>query len=115
MLIKMSHVMLFALDHASLVKWYCDKLGYQIVYNAPGEYASLSHKVLGRLSIHATDSKADIGHGAMPWFLCEDMEKTVADLRAKGIKVKDPRREGESAMLSEMHDCEGNYWGIEEA
>ncbi len=44
MLVRFSHVMIYSPKHADTVQWYCDKLGFEIDYNAPGEYASLHHR-----------------------------------------------------------------------
>ena len=55
-----------------------------------------------------------IGKGPMPYFLCEDIKETISNLRSKGIKVSDSTREGESPWLCDMHDLDGNCWGIEE-
>lgn len=114
MLIRFSHVMIFSLRHAEAVNWYCDKLGYEVDYCAPGEYASLHHKALGKLAIHATTNKTVIGNGPMPYLLCDDIHKTIQELREKGVQVKDPTREGESPWFCDMLDLDGNYWGIEE-
>ena len=114
MLIRLSHIMIFSLTHTESVKWYCEKLGYEVDYNAPGEYASLHHSTLGRLAIHATSSNESIGKGPMPYFLCEDIHKTIAELHAKGISVGQPHREAESPWFTHMQDIDGNIWGIEE-
>lgn len=114
MLIRLSHVMIYSKQHAESVKWYCEKLGYEIDYNAPGEYASLHHKNLGRLAIHATTETSHFGKGSMPYFLCDDIRETISDLRGKGIKLTDPKREGESPWFCDMYDLDGNRWGIEE-
>ncbi len=114
MLIRFSHVMIYSLRHTEAVLWYCEKLGYEVDYNAPGVYASLHHKDLGRLAIHAVGSDKHIGVGPMPYLLCDDIQSTVAELRTKGVKVGDPEREGESPWFADMWDLEGNCWGIEE-
>lgn len=114
MLIRFSHVMIYSLKHAESVRWYCEKLGFEVDYNAPGEYASLHHKLLGRLAVHACDSSQLIGRGPMPYFLCDDIDKTIQELRGKGIAVSDPQREGESPRFADFKDLDGNIWGIEE-
>lgn len=114
MLIRFSHVMVYSQNHAEAVKWYCDKLGFDIDYNAPGEYASLHHKLLGRLAVHAASSAADIGKGPMPYLLCDDIQQTIGEMSAKGIKVSEPTREGESPWFADFSDLDGNVWGIEE-
>lgn len=113
MLVRFSHVQIGSARHAESVKWYCEKLGYEIDYNAPGVYASLHHKLLGRLAIHVVDGKPGTG-GAMPYYLCDDIETTIKDLRAKGLEVSNPEREGESPRFAHFQDLDGNYWGIEE-
>lgn len=115
MLVRFSHVMIYSQKHAEAVKWYCDKLGYEVDYNAPGEYASLHHKLLGRLAVHATSSVCSIGQGPMPYLLCDDIHKTIDELRSKGIKVSEPEREGESPWFADFLDLDGNRWGIEES
>lgn len=114
MLIRFSHVMIYSQKHAEAVKWYCEKLGFEIDYNAPNEYASLHHKLLGRLAVHATKDTEDIGKGPMPYFLCDDIHKTSAELKSKGVLVSEPRREGESPWFADFRDVDGNIWGIEE-
>lgn len=114
MLIRFSHVMIYSQKHAESVKWYCEKLGFEIDYNAPNEYASLHHKLLGRLAVHATKTAEDIGKGPMPYFLCDDIHKTSAELKSKGVSVSEPHREGESPWFADFRDLDGNIWGIEE-
>lgn len=77
-------------------------------------YASLHHKLLGRLAVHATDSSASTGKGPMPYLLCDDIHKTIADLKGKGVRVSEPMREGESPWFAGFQDLDGNLWGIEE-
>ncbi|MEZ4744338.1 MAG: hypothetical protein R3B45_18120 [Bdellovibrionota bacterium] len=114
MLVRFSHIMIYSKRHSDAVKWYCDKLGYEIDYNAPGEYASLHHKLLGRLAIHATNNNDAIGKGAMPYLLCDDINETIKEMSSKGIKASEPTREGESPWFADFYDLDGNIWGIEE-
>lgn len=112
MLVRFSHVMIYTNRHDESVRWYCDKLGYEVDYHAPGEYASLHHKTLGRLAVHNSNSETQ--EGALPYFLCDDIHATISDFKAKGIKVGKPVREGESPWFTEFFDNVGNRWGIEE-
>ena len=114
MLIRFSHVMVYSQRQAEAVRWYCEKLGYEIDYNAPVEYTSLHHKLLGRLAVHATTSPTSIGRGPMPYLLCDDIVDTLQDLRKKGVVTSDPIREGESPQFADFQDLDGNIWGIEE-
>jgi predicted enzyme related to lactoylglutathione lyase len=106
--------MVYTRRHVEAVQWYCEKMGYEIDYNAPGEYTSLHHKNLGRLAVHATNSEQEVGHGPMPYLLCDDIEKTLAELRKKGIQTSEAERHGESPAFADFKDLDGNTWGIEE-
>jgi len=113
MLIRLSHIMIYTHRHDETVQWYCEKLGYEIDYNAPGEYASLHHKNLGRLAVHVANGPGS-GTSSLPYFLCDDIHATIAELKAKGIEVSEPDREGESPWFADFTDLVGNRWGIEE-
>jgi len=113
MLTRFSHIMIYTDKHDETVKWYCDKLGFEIDYNAPGEYASLHHKLLGRLAVHISD-KTEHSAGSLPYFLCDDIRVTIKELKQKGIEVTEPTREGESPYFADFYDNVGNRWGIEE-
>ncbi len=110
----LSHIMIYSVKHAESVKWYCEKFGFEIDYNAPGEYSSLHHKEMGRLAIHATEQNGDCGVGPLPYFLVEDIHQTVQKLKDLKIEVGTPRREGESPLFTQFKDLDGNLWGIEE-
>ncbi len=114
MLTCFSHMMIYSKKHAESVQWYCTKLGFEIDYNSPGEYASLHHKLLGRLAIHATDEADKIANSSLPYFLCDDIQKTIAEFKSLGIKTTEPRREGESPWFASFADLDGNQWGMEE-
>lgn len=114
MFVRFSHVMLFARDHARTVQWYCDTLGYEIDYHAPGQFASLHHAKLGRLAIHSGASTPAGGKSPMPYLLCEDIRGTLADLKAKGVRTTEPMQVGESPWHAHFFDPEGNEWGVEE-
>jgi len=113
MLLRLSHIMIYTHRHEETVKWYCENLGYEIDYNATGEYASLHHKNLGRLAIHVVDQPTK-PTGPLPYFLCDDIHATLDDLKAKGIKTTEPKREGESPWFADFFDNVGNQWGVEE-
>lgn len=114
MIKKYSHTMFYSLDLDKAVTWYCEKLGFEIDYHAPSAYASLRHRDLGRIALHATDDKRDIGFGPLPYFLCEDIKKTCEELKKRGVWVGEPRREGDSPFFCDMKDFDGNLIGLEE-
>lgn len=112
MLVRFSHMMVYTHRHEETVQWYCEKLGYEVDYNAPGEYTSLHHKLLGRLAIHVSNDVSD--KGSLPYFLCDDIFATIEEFKKKGIKVTEPNREGESPWFADFFDNVGNRWGMEE-
>lgn len=114
MLVRFSHIMVYSQKYSEAVMWYCEKLGFEIDYNAPNEYASLHHKLLGRLAVHAISSSVTFGNGPIPYLLCEDIHKTISELKEKGVQVSESRREGESPWFAHFKDLDGNLWGIEE-
>lgn len=114
MLIRFSHVMIYTPKHEETLKWYCQNLGFEVDYNAPGEYASLHHKQLGRLAIHISNKPETNRAGALPYFLCDDIHTTISELKQKGVRVTEPMREGESPWFADFFDNVGNRWGIEE-
>jgi len=106
--------MIYSPRHAESITWYCEKLGFDIVFNAPGIYAVLGHHKLGRIAIHATSPTEKIGKAVIPYFSCDDIHATVAAFRNLGITVSDPKREGDSPWFADFTDLDGNRWGIEE-
>lgn len=115
MISKLSHVMLWARNLDGTVRWYCDKLGFAVDYHAPGEFASLSHPTIGRLDFHGAgkDSK-DVGHGPLPYYMVDDIDATIAWLKARDVKVEAPQQVGDSPRHTWFWDCEGNQLGLEE-
>lgn len=114
MLLKFSHTMIYSQQQIKSVQWYCEKLGFEIDYNAPGQYTSLHHKLLGRLAIHSTDSIQLADSAPMPYLLCDDIEKTIKELRSRGVNIGEHHRSGESPQFTHFKDLDGNIWGIEE-
>lgn len=115
MFIKFSHVMICSQQLDKAVQWYCEKLDFKVSYHAPGAFASLQHKRIGKLTLHAVSDNTHIGKGAVPYLQVEEIRETINELRLKEIAVSDPRREGDSPWFADFKDLDGNIWGIEEA
>ena len=111
---RYSHTMFYSLQLDNAVKWYCQKLGCEVDYHAPGVYASLHHKAVGRIALHATSSRSDIGVGPMPYFLSENLDETIKQFKKAGIEHSQPEREGESPRFMDFKDLDGNIIGVEE-
>jgi catechol 2,3-dioxygenase-like lactoylglutathione lyase family enzyme len=114
MIKKISHVMMWAQDLEKTSKWYKDKFGFNVVYYAPGEFLSMIHPEMGRLDFHGASDRTNIGKGAMPYFIVDDVEAAKIWLESKEIKVGDIQQEGDSPKHLWFWDCEGNEIGLEE-
>jgi predicted enzyme related to lactoylglutathione lyase len=117
MLEGFSHVMLYVAELDRAVTWYQEKLGFQTRFVVPNAFASLDHVAAGfRLDLHPSEAeRRDVGFGAIPYFRVSDLDRTVEQLRARGVKVQDPRREGSSPRFATFWDSEGNALGLHEA
>ncbi|MBK9974598.1 MAG: VOC family protein [Planctomycetes bacterium] len=113
---RFSHIMLFATDLARALAWYQEKLGFKVNFAQPPYYASLRHEgAKVRLDLHPSEAGAkDVGFGPMPFFAVKDVDATLKELAAKGVKVGQAKREGDSPKFATFWDCEGNALGIEE-
>ncbi len=115
MLKRFSHVMIYATDLERAMKWYVDALGFNVNYASVPHYVSMHHPELQlRVDLHPDPKKENVGRGAMLYFAAEDLDKTVAELRSRGIHVSDPRSRGESPRFTEFADSEGNPIGLYE-
>lgn len=113
---KFSHPMMYVNDLSRAVEWYKTKLGFKENFIVPNAYASLRHEGMGmRLDLHPTEANSkDVGFGALIYFQPNNFDQAVEELKAKGVKVGTPKREGDSPRFVTFWDSEGNALGIEE-
>lgn len=113
---RLSHPMFYVTDLERAVDFYTSKLGFIISFHHPKSYASLFHKDMTcRLDLHPTEAQTrDIGFGPLVYFTTSDMDRDLARLKENGIKVGEPRREGNSPRFATFWDSEGNALGLEE-
>lgn len=113
---KFSHPMLYVNDLERAVAFCKDKLGFGVSFHHPKSYASLFHKNMAcRLDIHPTEAGSKgIGFGAIIYFVTENIDRDIAALKECGIKVGEPRLEGNSPRFVTFWDSEGNALGLEE-
>jgi predicted enzyme related to lactoylglutathione lyase len=111
---QFSHVMLYVNDVSRAVAWYRDTLGFSIRFESAPHYASLQHDRLKlRLDLHPDRNGQNVGRGAEVYFQTDDINAAVADLRAGGLTVPDPRSEGGGAVwFTSFKDSEGNTLGL---
>lgn len=113
---RFSHVMMYVNDIQRALEFYKGKLGFVANFETP-HYASLRHEGLRcRLDLHPTEAQSkDVGFGPIPYFATKDFDGAVARLKKLGVKVGQPRREGDSPRFVTFWDSEGNALGLEEA
>jgi len=115
MLSGFSHVMLYAHDVARAAKWYGDVLGFKTVALYGPHYGILRHDGMNfGLHLHPTrdGDASNVGHGPLVYFAADDLDRTVAELRGKGVAVEDPRSESGSPRFCSFTDSEGNLMGL---
>lgn len=112
---RFSHVMLYVNDIQRALAFYKGTLGFAANFESP-HYASLWHDAMKcRLDLHASEANSrDVGFGPMPYFAARDFDGALARLKAAGVKVGQPRREGDSPRFVTFWDSEGNALGLEE-
>ncbi len=117
MLTGFSHVMLYVKDLDRAAKFYTSNLGFKVKFLAPPHYGSLVHDAMKfRLDLHPASGKGTsvVGGSPLVYFTCDDIDRTIADLRGKGIVAEDPRSESGSPRFSSFRDSEGNELGLTE-
>lgn len=112
-----SHPMLYVNNLSRAVQWYKDVLGFEERFVAPDAYASLFHpKLKMRLDLHPTEADSkDVGFGSIQYFTTANLDNSIAALKERGVKVGEPRTEGESTRFVSFWDSEGNTLGLEQA
>ncbi len=112
---KISHTMFYVTDLNRAVKWYTDKLGCKVNFQAGPHYASLRLESVGyQIDLHPTEANSkDVGFGPMLYFASKNLDKTIVDLKEKGIKVGEPKSEGDHRFVT-FWDSEGNALGVQQ-
>lgn len=112
-----SHPMLYVNNLNRAVQWYKEMLGFEERFVVPEAYASLFHPQLNmRLDLHPTEANSkDVGFGSIQYFTTSNLDQSVAALKERGVKVGEPRTEGESTRFVSFWDSEGNTLGLEQA
>lgn len=113
---RLSHVMMYVKDLKRALEFYKGKLGFVANFETP-HYASLRHDSMKcRLDLHPSEANSkDVGFGPIPYFIAKDFDGAIAKLKKAGVKVGEPKREGDSPRFVTFWDSEGNALGFEEA
>jgi predicted enzyme related to lactoylglutathione lyase len=114
MFLGLSHIMMWTNDINRAMQFYTQKLGCKVNFEALPHYASLRHEPSGvGLALHPSDGGKEVGTGPMPYFKVANVDTTLKELAAKGIKVGKAQNEG-GHKFATFWDSEGNALGIQQ-
>jgi len=115
MIKSLAHVCFVVPDLDRSIAFYRDKLGLRLAFdfiNEKGERFGVYLHVAGRSFVELFQSKlADRAPGQSYQHLClevDDLNATVADLRAKGLEVTDPFYGSDNSWQAWVKDPDGN-------
>ncbi|HEX8522084.1 MAG TPA: VOC family protein [Tepidisphaeraceae bacterium] len=109
-----SHVMFYVSDFNRALEWYQRVLNFKVTFSAAPHYAALSNGFMN-IAIHPGKGTSTDQTAPMPCLTSGDFDETIAALRSHGVRVEEPRQQGESPRFTGFYDSEGNVWGLEEA
>jgi hypothetical protein len=90
-------------------------LGFLPRYVAAPHYAQLTSDAMQfTIALHLAHDPSDVGRGAVPYLVSDQLDETIRQLREQKVQVDEPRREGDSPRFTSFKDSEGNYWGLQE-
>jgi lactoylglutathione lyase len=116
-------VVIMVSDQAQAVKFYAEKIGFDIRVNVPfygGKWIEVAPKDSeSTLSIMEPNSqimspkeleiaKNNIGRNTGVWFYTSDIQSTYEELKSKGIDVTKPEKQEWGGVMSLVKDLDGN-------
>ncbi|HLI45603.1 MAG TPA: VOC family protein [Geobacterales bacterium] len=100
-------------DANKAAEWYKEKLGFEVVEKM-GHWITVAPKGSGTVLHLCQGPPLEPGNTGI-LFLCEDVVKTVEELKKKGVKItKEPKDEG-FGIYAMFSDPDGNvFWLMQE-
>ncbi len=120
-------VVVMVSDQAQAVKFYTEKIGFDIRLNVPfhgGKWIEVAPKDSeSTLSIMEPNSqmmfpeelesaKKKIGKNTGVWFFSSDIQSTYEELKAKGVDISKPEKQEWGGILSQVKDLDGNIFTL---
>jgi uncharacterized glyoxalase superfamily protein PhnB len=120
-------VVVMVSDQAQAVKFYTEKIGFDIRLNVPfhgGKWIEVAPKDSeSTLSIMEPNSqmmspeelesaKKKIGKNTGVWFFSSDIQSTYEVLKAKGVDISKPEKQEWGGILSQVKDLDGNIFTL---
>jgi uncharacterized glyoxalase superfamily protein PhnB len=114
-------------DQAQAVKFYAEKIGFDIRLNVPfygGKWIEVAPKDSeSTLSIMEPNSqmmspeeleiaKKNIGRNTGVWFYTSDIQSTYDELKSKSVDVTEPEKQEWGGIMSLVKDLDGNIFTL---
>jgi predicted enzyme related to lactoylglutathione lyase len=120
-------VVIMVSDQAQAVKFYAEKIGFDIRLNVPfygGKWIEVAPKDSeSTLSIMEPNSqmmspeeleiaKKNIGRNTGVWFYTSDIQSTYDELKSKSVDVTEPEKQEWGGIMSLVKDLDGNIFTL---
>ena len=120
-------VVIMVSDQAQAVKFYTEKIGFDIRMNVPllgGKWIEVAPKDSeSTLSIMEPNSqhmspeelevaKKSIGSNTGVWFYTSDIQSTYEELESKGVNITKPEKQEWGGTMSLVKDLDGNIFTL---
>ena len=120
-------VVIMVSDQAQAVKFYTEKVGFDIRLNVPffgGKWIEIAPKDSeSTLSIMEPNAqlmtpeeleiaRKNIGRNTGVWFYTSDIQSTYEDLKSKGVDITKPEKQEWGGIMSLVSDLDGNVFTL---
>ena len=120
-------VVIMVSDQAQAVKFYTEKVGFDIRLNVPffgGKWIEIAPKDSeSTLSIMEPNAqlmtpeeleiaRKNIGRNTGVWFYTSDIQSTYEDLKSKGVDITKPEKQEWGGIMSLVKDLDGNIFTL---
>ena len=120
-------VVIMVSDQALAVKFYAEKVGFDIRLNVPffgGKWIEIAPKDSeSTLSIMEPNpqlmppeeleiARKNIGRNTGVWFYTSDIQSTYEDLKSKGVDITKPEKQEWGGIMSLVKDLDGNVFTL---
>jgi predicted enzyme related to lactoylglutathione lyase len=120
-------VVIMVSDQARAVKFYAEKVGFDIRVNVPffgGKWIEVAPKDSeSTLSIMEPNpqlmppeeletARKNIGRNTGVWFYTSDIQSTYEDLKSKGVDITKPVKQEWGGIMSLVKDLDGNIFTL---
>ena len=120
-------VVIMVSDQAQAVKFYAEKVGFDIRLNVPffgGKWIEIAPKDSeSTLSIMEPNAqlmppeeleiaRKNIGRNTGVWFYTSNIQSTYEDLKSKGVDITKPEKQEWGGIMSLVKDLDGNVFTL---